>query len=451
MLPFVNRSAELARLRSVFASADGGFACVWGRRRLGKSRLLREAVAGRQAVWCVGDERASPLQREAFAREAARVVPGFDEAQYASWDQLLSRFWREAPTGCVVVFDEFPALVQRAPELPTLLQTRIDRGLNGRSIVACGSSQRMMQGLVLDASTPLYGRAREILRVSPMAPRWLAEALAITDAEQAVRTWLVFGGVPRYWELVAQQPSLDAAVASVVLDPLGALHEEPDRLLADDMRDPGRAGSLLALIGAGATRLSEIAGRMGQPAGSLTRPLDLLVRLGLVERELPWGSNPRDTKRTSYRIADPFLAFWFRWVAPNRARLVAGQVAEVNETLWRNIHPWLGTAWESLVRWNVPRARIFGQSWLPAGRWWGKNVELDLLAANPDDPDDILVGEVKLSVTPKEVAPLLRDLERRARACPALTGRRLRLALWVLHAPPKHAQVFGPDWIVNSG
>ena len=432
-MKFVDRRRELERLARAFGA--GGVVCVWGRRRVGKSRLLREAVTGRNVAWVAGDDRDVPLQRMAVARAVGTVIPGFEAAIYPTWDALLERLWRDAPSGAVLVLDEFPALVTRAPELPGVLQRLIDAG-GGPAVALCGSSQRMMHGLVLDAGAPLYGRASEVLRIGPIAPRWMGEALGLNDPVEIVQRYAVFGGIPRYWELSARFVDLRAAVEDLVLDPLGVLHDEPERLLLDDVREIARAASILALIGQGCSRLSEIAARIGQPATSLTRPVERLLSLGLVARDIPFGASPRDGKRSLYRIDDPLLAFWYRFVEPNRSRLAAGGLDGVAREVWAGFRPHLGLSWEALVRWRIPRAAVRGAQWGPASRWWGNGtdgrpLELDAVAAGVDS-DAVLVVEAKLQVGPGQVAARLDDLRARAARCPALVGKRCEFALWTM-------------------
>jgi len=454
---FVDRQRELARLDRALSAAEGGMVCVWGRRRLGKSRLLREACAGRAAVFVVGDDRDAPLQRAAVAREIGRLLPGFDAVPYPTWDTLLERFWRDAPDGAVLVLDELPAMVARSPELPGVLQRLLDApGEDGRCLALCGSSQRMMHGLILDATAPLFGRAREVLRIEPLAPRWLGEALGLADPGDVLRRYAIFGGVPRYWELMAPFADLEAAVAELVLDPLGVLHDEPERLLLDDLRETARAASVLALIGQGCSRLSEIAGRIGQPATSMTRPLDRLVSLGLVAREVPFGAAPKDSKRSSYRIADPLLAFWYRFVDPNRSLLDAGAVDAVAEEVWRTFPAHLGHAWESLVRWRIPRASVLGGRWRNASRWWGNGtdgrpLELDAVAESVDRSGTVLVVEAKVRATPEEVPTRLASLRAKASRCPALAGRRCEPVLWVMLDAPDTPGVLGAKEVMEAG
>ncbi|MCK4305182.1 MAG: ATP-binding protein, partial [Candidatus Eisenbacteria sp.] len=144
-LAFLNRSEELARLRAALARRTSTLTVLYGRRRCGKSRLLRHALAGMQVAYYVGDDREGILQRSALAAELARIIPGFDQVTYPEWGVLFSRWWEAAPPGAVLALDEFPALVARAREIPSLLQKHIDVG-GGRRIhvVLAGSSQRMM-------------------------------------------------------------------------------------------------------------------------------------------------------------------------------------------------------------------------------------------------------------------------------------------------------------------
>jgi AAA+ ATPase superfamily predicted ATPase len=437
-LAFLDRRAELERISTALDRPGTAFVCLYGRRRLGKSRLLLEALKGRRAVYYVGDDRDAPLQRTAVAGEMARVVPGFADVAYPGWAELLERWWREAPRGAVLALDELPAVVRASPELPSLLQKLIDRpGARDRKLMICGSSQEMMLGLVLDATAPLYGRAHEILRIGPLPAGWLPQALAIRRPAHAIESWAVWGGVPRYWELARTHRARREAVRRLVLEPLGVLHDEPERLLLDDMTEPARAASILTLIAAGCHRASEIAARIGLPVTTLSRPLSRLLDLGLVMREVPFGRSTRDTKRTFYRIADPFLRFWYRFVEPNRSQLGAGHVAAVSaaiEGAWRSF---LGGAWEELARASVPALRIGGRRFGPASRWWGRAIggqplELDLVAEGQEDRSEVLVGEAKLACPLRDVPGLVDRVAAKAAACPALRGRRVRVALWVL-------------------
>ena len=216
--------------------------------------------------------------------------------------------------------------------------------------------------------------------------------------------YALWGGMPRYWELA--EPfgrDLESAVDSLVLDPAGPLHGEADRLLLEETPPATALRPLLDTIGAGAHRVSEIAGRLGRPASSLARPLASLVEMQLVRRETPFGSSPRSGKRSLYRIADPFLRLWFRVVAPHRAAL-AEAPRETRLHYWHRHRSSLEAyAWEELSRMSVPMLHRSDLSlarygpFEPARRYWHGNApEYDVVALSVDGRR-VLVGEAKWS------------------------------------------------------
>jgi uncharacterized protein len=157
--------------------------------------------------------------------------------------------------------DEFPYLAKSAPQLPAIIQKLIDKGDNRFHLIICGSSQQLMQGLIIDSTAPLSGRADLILRIKPMKIPYLQEVLKCSAVE-AVTEFSVWGGVPRYWELRQQETLFTDALKSHLFSSLGILIEEPLRLFMDDMRDTTQSYTILSLIGNGVHRMSEIAARL---------------------------------------------------------------------------------------------------------------------------------------------------------------------------------------------
>ncbi len=422
-LGFFDRENEKARLQKAFTAREGTFCCLYGRWRCGKSRLLQEVLPRKEAVYYVSDEREPTLQRAALAAAVDQRLPGFAEVSYPDWSSLFERWWRDAPAGTVLALDEFPYLVKSSPELPSLLQRLLDQNRSKRThLVICGSSQRMMQGLVLDASAPLYGRAREVLLIKPLGAAWITKALPVSRPIDVLQAYAAWGGIPRYWELAADYRSTWTAMKELVLDPLGVLHNEPYRLLLDDLRETAQAASILALIGQGCNRVSEIAARLAKPTTSLTRPLQRLLELGFIRREQPFGVAAKSSKKTLYRIDDPFLAFWFRYLEPNRSRLEAGLLQPVLNAIKKDYRHHCGAVWEELARRSVAKLKINGLEWLPAQRWWGAGIDKKLLeldaVAKSVDGENLFVGEIKLSLTQEQLGFAEKGLERKLARLP---------------------------------
>ncbi|MFA4947755.1 MAG: ATP-binding protein [Candidatus Krumholzibacteriia bacterium] len=422
-MKFLDRDNERARLMRTFSRREGSLCCLYGRRRCGKSRLIGEVLPKRSSVYYVGDEREPSLQRAALASACADLLPGFDRVTYPDWASLFERWWREAPSGTVLALDEFPNLASSSRELPSILQKLIDRHPSKTiHLVIAGSSQRMMQGLVLDATAPLYGRAREIINVEPLGAGWLGSAFGFTRSIDVVEAYALWGGIPLYWELASDYRSSREAMEDLVLDPMGVLHAEPHRLLLDDIRETAQSASVLALIAQGCNRISEIAARMEKPVTSLTRPLSRLLDLGLVRREQPFKVSQQSSKKTLYRIDDPFLAFWFRYVEPNRSRLEAGKVQAVAQGIEKDLPVHRAEIWEALVRRSVPRLSIDGREWGTANRWWGggldkEPLEIDVVAESVDGKA-VLVGEVKWTLDARELDRARYDLHKKTERLP---------------------------------
>ena len=299
-MKFVDRSQEMQRL-DLAASRPQGFIALWGRRRVGKSRLLTHWSERNEGMYTVADQSAPAVQRRYLASALAKLFPGFDEVEYPDWRALLSRLDRDAANkgwrGPLII-DELPYLVGAAPEILGVLQNWLDSSTRRVGLVVSGSSVRMMHSAVLDSGAPLYGRATEAFAVRPLRAGYLADVFPQLTPRELVCAYAVWGGMPRYWELAEPfGADIEAAVDALVLDPTGPLHAEPDRLLQAETPPAMALRPLLDVIGNGAHRVSEIAGRLGRPASSLAGPLASLSEMDLVRREIPFGSDPKSGKR----------------------------------------------------------------------------------------------------------------------------------------------------------
>lgn len=447
---FLDRAEELDRLRRLAAAREGGLAVVYGRRRVGKTRLLLEWLRERPGVYAVADQSTPAIQRRFLAAAIAAALPTFGEVEYPDWRSLLVRLGREARAAGwrgPLVIDELPYLVSTSPELPSVLQAWLDHEARaaGLPVALAGSSQRMMQGLVLSREAPLYGRATEILDVRPLPPSCLFE-LGMADSVEAIDFYAAWGGIPRYWELAtARGTSTAECVADLVLDPLGPLHGEPDRLLLEELPSAVELRPILDAIGGGVHRVSEIAGRMGRAATSLARPLQRLIELGLVRRETPFGESER-SKRSLYRIADPLFRLWFSVVAP-RLSLLVGAPRRARLALLREAWPALAAeAWEEICRGTLPLldGRDLGDAgtWAAGQRWWhGHAPEWDVVSQSDDGR--VLLGEAKWSrrpFSPAQIGRLVQAL--RARPHPPLGERHRGAArVFALFVPAVEAAV----------
>ncbi len=458
----IDRNAELERINMALDRDDAQFVVIYGRRRIGKSTLIKHIVNARQkAIYFLSDTSVESVQRAAFSKAAASVIEGFDKVIYPDWEALFRSLNQQLSERIVVCLDEFPYLVKSCDVLPSVIQKLLNEKALKFDLILCGSSQQLMHGYVLNKQSPLYGLANEIIRMQPIPARYMSDAMEC-DSVQAVEEYAVWGGVPRYWELRRDYPDMETAIRKVLLDPQGPLIEEPQRLLRDDMRDTIQASTLLTIIGNGANKLSEIATRAGKDGSTISEPLGKLRDLGYVTREIPFGESPKKSKKGLYHINDPLLRFHFQFIVPYRSVLELGRADTVMQVVLTQLPQFIGQCWELLCREYVSGNIIDGVAYNVASRWWGKifpedekegkMVELDVVAESIDRKH-ILIGECKWTHD-EDADRLMEALEQKAKYLPFIKkGQKVHLALFLKEHPvhgSKDIRTFLPSDVMKA-
>ena len=399
-MEFVDRITETKRLTRILNSESSCLIIVRGRRRLGKSTLIKHVLTEND-IYYEADKTDAANQRNLLANVSSHIFPGLDAANYPTWEAIFMAINYRVEKKTTLCLDEFPYLVKISPELPSVIQKLLDGGKLKYNIILCGSSQTIMYDLLYDESSPLYGRSESDFKLNPIRLPFLQEALQL-NAIETIEEYALWGGVPRYWVLREKSGDKDEALRENVLSSQGILYEEPQRLFNDDANDIVKISTIMSLIGKGATRLKEIAARCEEPATNLSRPIGKLIDLGYIERDIPFGESTKSTKRSLYRIADPFLSFHFRFVAPMRSFIELERYTPVDAILKEQMSNHIGGWWEKICRDAVTGNMIDSTMYGEARRWWGsilidgkpQDVELDVVAESIDKKT-ILIGECK--------------------------------------------------------
>lgn len=400
MIDFLDRIDERALFENLLNREKAIFAIVYGRRRIGKSALLRNVI-GSKGIYFLSDLTEKSLQIKNLASAIATLIPDFDSVNYPNWEVLFIALENSLKEKITLVLDEFPYLLQGSSELASIIQKIIDLGKKSKyNLIICGSSQQMMRELFLGTTSPLYGRADAIFNLKAMKIFWLKEYLNCSAIE-AVKEYATWGGVPRYWELRKNYLNLEEALKYIVFDKNGILLEEPMRLFLDDMRSAAQAYSIVNLVGNGNHRITEIANKLEKPTTSLSRPLANLIEMGYLKKELPFGEPEKDSKKGLYWIADPFMNFYMQFIAANRSIIELGLWDVIKKQLDVKLPHLYANVWEELVRNSIPYLRLANTDWSKAYRYWGKpdkkiEIEIDVLAESIDKKS-LLIAEVKWS------------------------------------------------------
>ena len=400
---FVNRREELERLRGLFDSGGAELGIVYGRRRLGKTRLVKRALDGYEdAVYYQARQKTRTLQLEQFVETATETFPGIERIRM-DWEPLFEYLAEQDAT---VVLDEFPYLIEQDESLPSVLQALFDHGVadSATTFVLVGSSISMMEEAALLGDSPLYGRSSLKLDVRQLPFDAAVEFLAAeVTPDTAVRAWSVFGGVPYYLEEMDPDRSLGANIRRTVLTRHGSLHDEPEYVLRMELHEPTRYFSILETIAGGATSRNEIAGATGIDYNQLSTYLDRLSRLRLIERHVPVTEEPERSKRSRYRLADPLFRFWFRFLYGSTDRYDRLGEDAFDRLIQPQMADFVAPAFEQLcgaALWEL----YDGLPLVDVGQWWYQDHEVDVVGLT--DGETLVAGECKYQSSPAGHAAL---------------------------------------------
>jgi hypothetical protein len=404
---FINREAELAALERLWRSPRPELLVVYGRRRVGKTELLRQARRGKPTVYFLAAQVRETDNLERFLTAMREARPRLDLAGVAFRDfpgalAFLARQAARKPLA--VILDEFPYLCQENPALPSLVQAFWDQGARGTrlKLVLCGSHVGFMERSVLAERSPLFGRRTAQQRLLPLSPFDAARFAPRYPVADRLALYGIAGGIPAYLALMDPRRGLRENIIETALRMQGYLYEEVPFLLRTELVTPATYASLLRAIAGGARRLNEIAQRAGVEPTTCGKYLAMLRDLGLVRREVAFFERaPERSRRGLYVLGDNFLRFWFRFILPNQAAIEAGQGSLVYDNIIRPaLNDYLGPIFEEVCREYV-RLRgsgRFGSLIRRIGRHWEGDWDLDVVAE--DAAGRLLVGECKWSHRP---------------------------------------------------
>jgi AAA+ ATPase superfamily predicted ATPase len=448
---FVNRQSEIQSLLERMTSNKGELVIVYGRRRIGKTKLLRKAFGKAAAIYFVADLGADQDQRRRFSEVVNLSYPNpLLQAEIPSgWDSLLRYIITLAEKDRIVlVLDEFPYLCSSEPALPSVLQRIWDeKGKDSKLyMILCGSFIGFMEREVLGHKSPLYGRRTGQFLVHPLLLSTLKDFYPGYSSEERIKVYAILGGVPAYLIQFSDKLSIRQNIEKQILKPTAFLYDEVRFILMEELRDPKHYLSILESIAFGNTRMNDIVQRTGIERGPVSKYLSVLQDLRLIERETPvTEEHPEKSRRGIYRLSDNFFRFWFRFILPYKSRLVEGGERRVlEEEILPHLDNFIGQVFDKIcveiLRYLVDEKKI-KLSYDRAGRWWNANEEIDLVAVSRGEP--VFAAECKWSKKPVGI-DILKELRRKASFISSGGARdNLRLGLFSRSGFTKEMETFG--------
>jgi len=427
--PFVGRQGELQVFDDLWATQRAELVILYGRRRVGKTRMLTHWLKARQprAIFWVAEPTSSQDQLRSFSQTVYNfenpASPALEAFSYASWRQAFEQLARLAQGQRLAVFiDEFTYLLEIEPGLAGMLQNLWDHLLGQSNLLLCltGSHLGMMVRHVLSYQAPLYGRAGAVLKLEPLPFSATARFFPRYDPAERVTLYGMLGGIPAYWERFDPELDLEENMRRQFLSMPYLLHDEPRLLLQDFLSDPHNYVAILRAIAHNHRTPKEIGAFTGLDAKHVPAYISKLVETGFVERRLPVTAGPK-SRLGRHHITDPFLRFYYRFLAQRQRQLALGVQDQALAEIQRHLPDFIGThTWEELCRdWLLLAGSQGRLPFLPdqVGCLWARDLQIDVAGFNPMEKT-LILGECKWTAEHAGREVLERLVERTEQALP---------------------------------
>lgn len=402
-MKFIGRQKEMNTLEREY-QREGGFVVVYGRRRVGKTTLIKQFIQGKEALYFLASEESERQNLNQFTEKLADFTKQsfLAQSRFENWlDAFKALVSCEPEKKKILVIDEFQYLVNGNPAYPSIFQKAWDEILkeNQITVILCGSLISMMTTQVLSHSSPLYGRRTAQIRLQPLKFQEFREAFPDKTFSELTELYAVTGGVPKYIEFFDNSMTLWENMTDTILNKSGFLYEEPLFLLEKEVREPVNYFSIMKVISMGNHKLAKIAGSLEQKTNSVMPYLATLIELYLIEKRIPvTEQNPEKSRKGLYYINDWFIAFWFQFIYPYRSELEMDNTSYVMNKIQNHfIENHVSYVFESISREILTSLCMNGEIDFhisKVGAYWNNHTEIDVVAID-NDRHQIFAGECK--------------------------------------------------------
>ncbi len=413
-MKFYDREKELEILQRNWEQTEerGCLTVLIGRRRIGKTTLLRESSEyGHQQLLYLyvskDNERVLTGKFQETAEQALGLQIFGRMETFAEFFEQLMRYGQQHHF--TLVFDEFQNFIKVNPSIPSHIQDIWDRYYERVQVnmVACGSIYNMMHKIFDNEDEPLYGRQDCRMNMLPFRISVLKQILHDHNpkytSEDLLCLYALTGGVAKYvsWLMNAKATTKIKMLRWVTQAGSPYLSEGTELIMSEFGKDYTNYLSILQLIAGGLTTQSEIDGAIGKNTGAYLDNLE--VEYSYIHRRQPMFIK-RGGRNSRWQLDDCFLRFWFRFILRNQALVEMERNDMLLKIVERNYEQYTGLVLE----------QYFRQKWMEeervtlVGNYWdrkGQNV-IDMIALNDIDKTAVVaeITRQRRKLNPAELA-----------------------------------------------
>ena len=403
-IQFINRKNELEFLENQIKK-PASFVVIYGRRRVGKSELIKQFIKNKKAIYLLSTQEVEKELMESFSVQIAEYFK--DSAlkinPFLQFKQIAEYLKEKDASNLILVIDEFPYLVDANKAIPSILQKYWDTHFSsaGFHMILCGSSIGAMETEVLARKSPLYGRRTGQWKVDPLPFAEFVKFFPDAGFGKLIEFYSITGGIPLYILEFDGKKTVFENARTAIASRGSLLYQETDIILKEELREPRTYFSILKEISVGKNTLNEVSNALGVERTTLTRYLNTLEELDLIELIKPITA-AKKSRNTIYSLKDNYFKFWFGFIYPFIKDLDSFIFDGYERNFKENFNTYVGKQFEIVCMEAIKSANPINST--NVGKWWGayrdmetkdrKIAEIDIVSIN-EETKEILFAECK--------------------------------------------------------
>ncbi|WP_245747972.1 ATP-binding protein [Methanolobus profundi] len=435
-MEFYNREKELT-LMSLLDKSKPSFLVITGKRRVGKTELIKQFSRDRQALYFFVDSNKSiDILMDEFDRMLREEMDLPDYINVKEPENFL-RFITSYDKDMVIAIDEFQRFLKIYPSFITQLQRYWDMKTDNCRVflIVSGSSIGMIRKIFIEEQAPLFKRADNILTLRPFTVREtfaMLDGMGITDTQEKLNLYFLFGGTVYYYRLFEKYQCtgfLDA-LEKLVFSEFAPLKDEVRDILIEEFgKEHSTYYEIISAISQGKCSKNEIAEMTHVSSSSLSPYFyDLADLLGIVEYRIPVTDDLKKSKKGRYFLKDNFFRFYGRFIYPSLSQYMAGKYDQIIDTVLQEWQSYTGKLFEDMVR-EMIADRIISE-YPEIGSWWNrKGDEIDLLAIDREKRKVLAIEIKNRELTGNEARRILNSTTDKAKLVSEVSGMSFKIGI----------------------
>lgn len=391
----LGRTSELRYLNNYYDREGSQILVVYGQKQLGKTTLVRAFAEDKPGYYYYARACSEREQVYQWGRQLAR--DGYDMEEFPSFHDILAKSVYDGNDKKVLVIDEFQNIVraggQFMKELVTFVRNR--RNHDEIMVVLCSSSIGWIENSMITRIGEAAYELSGFLKIREMPFEDMVQRFPNFRIEECVEAYAVLGGFPGLWNQFDDRLTIQQNICRHVLDSNGFLFEEGERMLTEQLREPGVYNTIMASIAAGDRKLNNLHMHTEFSRAKISVYLKNLIELELVEKVFSYDTAGKENvQKGVYRISHPFVDFYYTYMYPYLSDLEVLSVGEFyNRYIAPDFRKYVTGYFKKVCRQHLMKLNSRGK--LPItfdniGEWIGKEGELDIIAQ--DEEGRTLVG-----------------------------------------------------------